>query len=148
MSGGVVDVEAMTREQMQAWFRNLQDCVRRVDYTSAVALFAADVASFGTHAEVVTGLEALRASQWSNVWPNIEDFTFDIEQVHGGSDGAGGWAMAPWTSTGFDEQGAPFDRPGRATVTFARRDGTWLAVHTHFSLNPGTPPRTYGRKRG
>ena len=25
-------------------------------------------------------------------------------------------------------------------------DGAWLAVHTHFSLYPGTPQRTYGAR--
>jgi hypothetical protein len=26
-----------------------------------------------------------------------------------------------------------------------RHDGTrWLGLHTHFSLKPGLPPRTYG----
>ena len=70
------------------------------------------------------------------------------------------WGAAVWSSTGFHEDGAAFDRPGRATVALERRpeapvEGTkgagqtsrpWLAVHTHFSLNPGVPPRTFGRK--
>ena len=54
--------------------------------------------------------------------------------------------VATWTSTGFHEDGTPFHRPGRATVILERRDGQWLSVHTHFSLNPGTPPRTHGPK--
>ena len=28
---------------------------------------------------------------------------------------------------------------GRLTVAFVRRDGRWLATHTHFSLFPGGP---------
>jgi ketosteroid isomerase-like protein len=46
------------------------------------------------------------------------------------------WAACPWDSTGFEADGKPYPRPGRVTVTFERRAGQWLAVHTHFSLYP------------
>ena len=55
------------------------------------------------------------------------------------------WGVVTWTSLGFDGNHEPFYRPGRATVTLERRDGIWLAVHSHFSLYPGTPQRTFGR---
>ena len=128
------------------WFATLQRCVRAVDYETARGIFAPEVVSFGTRAEMVRGLDSLQAQQWSGVWPVIEDFTFDLEQLHAAADGEVAWAAVPWTSTGFDADGAPFPRPGRATVAFARRDGRWLATHTHFSLHPGTPPRSYGRR--
>ena len=31
-------------------------------------------------------------------------------------------------------------------VWMERRDGVWLVVHSHFSLVPGTPAFTHGRK--
>jgi ketosteroid isomerase-like protein len=93
----------------------------------------------------VSGLDHLAANQWRNVWPYIENFTFDLGRLHGNASGDVAWAAVPWTSTGFDQEGRAFDRPGRATVTFAHREGRWLAVHTHFSLNPGTPARSFGR---
>jgi ketosteroid isomerase-like protein len=127
------------------WFRALERCVRAVDYDGARPIFAEEVASFGTRAEIVTGLDNLQARQWSGVWPYIEDFTFLLDQIHGAVSGDIAWAAVPWTSTGFDERGAPFPRPGRATTAFARRDGRWLATHTHFSLDPGTPHRSHGR---
>ncbi|MFN8556620.1 MAG: nuclear transport factor 2 family protein [Dehalococcoidia bacterium] len=123
------------------WFATLQRCVRAVDYATARGIFADDVVAFGTRAELVYGLDALEAQQWSGVWPVIEDFTFDLERLHAGADGALAWAVVPWTSTGFHEDGTAYDRPGRATVTFARHGGRWLALHTHFSLTPGTPHR-------
>ncbi len=119
--------------------------MRAVDYITARGIFAPDVVAFGTRAEIVTGLDALQAQQWSGVWPMIADFAFDLSQIHVVADGDIAWAAVPWTSTGFHDDGAAFSRPGRATVAFARRQGRWLAVHTHFSLAPGTPQRSYGR---
>jgi ketosteroid isomerase-like protein len=133
------------RAEIRAWFETLQRCVRAVDYDSARGIFAPDVVSFGTRADLVRGLDALQAQQWSGVWPAIVDFAFDLDALHVDGDGEVVWAAVVWTSTGFHEDGTPFPRPGRATVAFARRDGRWLATHTHFSLNPGTPPRSHGR---
>lgn len=133
------------REAVAGFFARLGRLCAAVDFDATEPLFASDVASFGTRAAVVTGLDRLRSEQWEGIWPNIEGFRFDLDSVHGGGTGDLAWGMAPWTSTGFDERGAPFERPGRATVVMERRDGVWLVVHTHFSLAPGTPPRTHGR---
>ena len=131
---------------LREWFEQLQTCVRNVDFDAGRRLFVEDVVAFGTKANVVVGLEPLVASQWSGIWPNISDFTFQLEQLHTGQDGSLAWGVAPWTSTGYRPDGVAFDRPGRATVIFERRGNRWLAKHTHFSLNPGTPPTTHGRR--
>lgn len=56
--------------------------------------------------------------------------------------------MTPWTSTGFHRDGAPFDRPGRATIALARQpDGHWLGVHSHMSLRRGVPQESFGSRR-
>ena len=44
-----------------------------------------------------------------------------------------GWLRV---SLGVKPDGSTFRRPGRCTVALARRDGRWLATHTHFSLFP------------
>jgi ketosteroid isomerase-like protein len=132
---------------LRRWFEQLQECVRNVDFAAGRALFVEDVVAFGTKADVVSGLDALIANQWQGIWPNIADFTFQLDQLHTGQHGDLAWGVVPWTSTGYDPDGTPFDRPGRATTVFERRGGRWLAKHTHFSLNPGTPPRTYGRRQ-
>jgi ketosteroid isomerase-like protein len=142
------DSSDSTRTEIRAWFDTLQRCVRAVDYDTARDIFAPDVVSFGTRADLVPGLDALQAQQWSGVWPMIADFAFDLDGLHVVGAGDFVWAAVVWTSTGFHEDGTPFPRPGRATVTFTRRNGRWLATHTHFSLNPGTPPRSYGRTAG
>ncbi len=142
------DAAAAVRE----WFARLGDCCARVDYAGARAIFAGDVVSFGTKAGLVTGVGPLQRAQWEGIWPNIADFRVDLATVRGDGNRDLAWGAATWTSTGFHEDGAAFDRPGRATVVLQRREilappgHAWLAVHTHFSLFPGTPPRTFGRK--
>ena len=133
-------------EALRAWFRTWEASVRNVDYASARKLFDAGVVSFGTRAEFVLGLDALEAEQWRAVWPCIADFRFLVESLRGGIAQDHAWAAVPWTSTGFEENGTAFDRRGRATVAFRRDGPQWLGVHTHFSLKPGTPPHTHGRR--
>jgi ketosteroid isomerase-like protein len=129
---------------IRGWFESLERCVGAVDYASARPRFVDDAIGFGTKAHLAVGRETLEASQWSGIWPNIRDFRFNLDQLRCGADGDLGWGIVTWDSTGFDERGEPYERPGRATVIFLRRDGAWRALHTHFSLFPGTPPRTFG----
>ena len=128
------------------WFELLGRYCAAVDYDSNEAIFAEDVVSFGTKTGIVSGRGYLRKHQWEGIWGNIRNFKIEIESIHAGGGGTHAWAIAPWSSTGFHEDGTPFDRPGRATVILERRTGIWLSVHTHFSLVPGTPPRTHGQK--
>ena len=128
------------------WFEKLGKYCASVDYDSASAIFADDVLSFGTKADIVSGLDPLQKNQWQGIWPNIQDFKINMETVHSGGDENHAWGIATWTSTGFHEDGTSFHRPGRATVILERRNHHWVSVHTHFSLNPGTSPRTYGPK--
>lgn len=139
-------------EAAKEWFTRLRAACATVDYEAGRRIFANDVASFGTKADIVIGLDALQQNQWEGIWPNIAGFEIDLDSVRGGGDRNSAWGIATWTSTGFDESGKSFHRPGRATVTLERKrtelapGGEWLAIHTHFSLNPGTPPKTFGKR--
>ena len=128
-----------TEAALRGWFEELQACVQAVDYDRAEHIFAPDVMGFGTYKDIAEGREVLRREQWSNIWPTIKDFRFRPELMHWSSQGTLAWAACPWDSTGFKPDGTPFARPGRVTVTFECREGTWLAVHTHFSLYPRQP---------
>ena len=131
-------------EAVQQWFTLMGRYCASVDYDAAERIFAEDVVSFGTAMDIVSGRRALREGQWESIWGNITDFKMDVDNVHARGSRDHAWGMVTWTSTGYDSDHTPFHRPGRATVTLERRDGVWLAMHTHFSLYPGTPPRTYG----
>ena len=132
-------------EAVRQWFTLLSGYCASVDYDAAERIFAEDVVSFGTAMDIVRGRKALREGQWESIWENITDFKMDLHNVYARGSGDNPWGMVTWTSTGYDSGHKPFHRPGRATVTLERRDGVWLAVHTHFSLFPGTPQRTYGK---
>ncbi|MBI5089188.1 MAG: nuclear transport factor 2 family protein [Actinobacteria bacterium] len=112
--------------------------------------FSPDVSAFGTHADVVVGRDALEDAQWSRIWPAIEAFAFltDEMQVIASPDRLQAVAVVGWTSQGIAPDGSRFDRPGRATVVLRRDavDGTWIGVHTHFSLARGVPQETHGQR--
>ena len=133
-------------DAVKQWFTLMERYCASVDYDAAERIFAEDVVSFGTAMSIVRGRKALREGQWESVWGNISDFKMDLDNVHGGGSGNQAWGVVSWTSTGYDRDRKPFSRPGRATVTLERRDGVWLAAHTHFSLFPGAPQRTFGAR--
>lgn len=135
------------KEAARQWFALLEKSCASVDYESARRIFADDVVSFGTRMDIVSGLDTLQKNQWEGIWPNIRSFKIDLDNIHAGGDEHHAWGIATWTSIGFDGEHKPYYRPGRATVTLERREGQWLAVHTHFSLYPGTPQRTFGPRQ-
>jgi ketosteroid isomerase-like protein len=85
------------------------------------------------------------ATQWDNVWPKTTDFRFVLEQtqVLASLDGRMAVVISPWTSTGYDADGRPFPRPGRATLVFSRNGDGWLCTHSHMSLNRGVPQASH-----
>ncbi len=137
-------VTSKPEDAVREWFALMERFCATVDYDSAETIFAEDVVSFGTKMDIVRGRKSLREGQWESIWGNIRNFKMDLENIHAGGSGDQAWGVVTWTSIGFDGRHQPFYRPGRATVTLERRDGVWLAVHSHFSLNPGTPHRTFG----
>lgn len=57
-----------------------------------------------------------------------------------------GLSINTWQSKGIHEKGDNYPTPGRATVLFGRTDrgAPWKGLHTHISLNPGTPQKSHG----
>ncbi len=92
--------------------------------------------AFGTRAEMVEGIDRVMEQQWRHIWPTIKDFTIPVEAARGAVLGDRAWVAAPWHSRGTRADGSTFHRPGRLTIVLVRRDGRWLATHTHFSLTP------------
>ncbi len=131
-----METSSDTGAALQAWLEKFAAYVRAQDYDGACPMIAPDVVSFGTKANMVAGREELIAQQWRHIWPTIAGFTFDLDTLHWQAAGDIAWAIVTWTSHGFRPDNTPFPRPGRATFAFARRDGEWLATHTHLSLFP------------
>jgi catechol 2,3-dioxygenase-like lactoylglutathione lyase family enzyme/ketosteroid isomerase-like protein len=123
-------------EPLRAWLTQWQECVRAVDYGAGRALCAPELVAFGTRAAVAHGLDEVVDLQWREVWPRIRDFTVRLDEAIGGVAGATGWVAAPWEAIGERADGSTFERAGRLTVILERREGRWLATHTHFSLVP------------
>ena len=127
------------------WLETFSSYVRDVDFDSARPLWHPDVVTFGTHRDVVEGVDTTIATQWSNVWPKTADFRFDMASVRVLAAPGAPMAVvvAPWTSTGFHPDGTAFDRPGRATLVFGQTEDGWRVVHSHMSLHRGVPQTSH-----
>jgi ketosteroid isomerase-like protein len=134
---------------VRRWFETLAAHVREVDFTGARPIFAPDMVAFGTFTDFMTGREAAERQQWRNVWQHIDGFRFrpDIRAIVS-PDRLHAVGMAIFDSTGYRQDGTPYDRPGRATVAFTRErvGDAWLAQHTHLSLFRDVPTRSFRNK--
>ena len=132
------------------WFRELAEHVRAVDFTAARHLFAADFVAFGTFTDFMIGRDLAEKNQWRNVWPTIDGFVWRLDGVKAfvSPDRLFAVGMGVWDSTGYLPDGKPFDRRGRATVSFTRTKpgDPFVATHTHMSLFRGTPDASHGNK--
>ena len=132
----------MSRSDLETlcdWLATFAAAVRRVDYAAAGTMFDPDVYSFGTVHNDVIGLECLMARQWRSVWGVTRDFDFDYDNARGWISGDVGWIAARWRSAG-ERDGCTFDRTGRATIILRLHQNRWLAVHSHFSMDPSSQP--------
>jgi catechol 2,3-dioxygenase-like lactoylglutathione lyase family enzyme/ketosteroid isomerase-like protein len=121
---------------LREWLRGFAARVRAVDYEGGKTYCAPDMIAFGTYAAMVDGLDAVVEAQWKKIWPTIREFTIRADKARGGIAGNTAWVAAPWDSLGTRADGTTFERPGRLTIVFTRRNGRWLARHTHLSLVP------------
>ena len=140
----------LDRDSVKAWVDAWGEEVADANIGEARKRFAADVSAFGTHADVVKGLDRLVDEQWSQIWPAIEGFRFltDLFEVTISPDRRMAVAVVGWASTGIGADGSRFDRPGRATIVLQRDDpdAAWVGTHTHFSLGRGVPQETHGAR--
>ena len=135
--------------RVRRWFERLAEHVRAVDFAGARPIFAEDMIAFGTFTDFMTGRDKAEAAQWRNVWPHIDGFRWrpDIRVIVS-PDRLTAVGMGVFDSTGYAQDGTPYERPGRATVVFGRRgvNDEWVAQHTHMSLVPGVPTRSFKSK--
>ncbi|MGH7320898.1 MAG: YybH family protein [Candidatus Rokuibacteriota bacterium] len=121
---------------LREWLTEFQGRVRAVDFKGARPLCAPGLVAFGTLVTAAVGLDQVVEAQWRPIWPKIRDFTIRVAECHGAASADQAWVAAPWDSLGVREDGSTFARPGRPTIILERRDGRWVATHTHVSLAP------------
>jgi len=138
--------------EIHCWLKKFALCVRALDFESGKKMFLQEIYCFGSIASTLSGIDDLVENQWKQVWPNISDFDFDYKNLHFKLSDNNNFAciLCPWTSTGCHPGGNSFQRPGRLTLILIKDESQnkWLAYHTHYSLNPGTPPKTHKHKQG
>jgi ketosteroid isomerase-like protein len=141
-----------TREDQVAikdWFDQWGAMVATRRFDDARALFHPDAIGFGTWMDLVEGLDQLEGKQWRSIWGTIKDFHHQTDvhlKVIVSPDRLMANGLVTWTSTGFNEDGSAYERPGRTTGTFVRAalGNTWLAIHTHVSLFRSVPQKSFG----
>jgi ketosteroid isomerase-like protein len=108
--------------------------------------------AFGTFENFITGREAVERAQWRNVWPVTSAFRYRMDDIRAivSPDRLFAIGIGVFDSTGYHEDGAPYQRPGRTTVALSRRriGEDWVADHTHMSLFRDVPSRSFGKKPG
>ena len=122
-----------------------------MDFVGSRSLFAEDIITFGSFTAFTMGREATEHEQWRHVWGQIDQFRWHLDDLRiiVSGDRLTAVGMAVFESTGYSEGGKAFARPGRATTVLGRQaiGEEWVAQHTHVSLFPGTPSRSFGTKR-
>jgi ketosteroid isomerase-like protein len=122
--------------EVRRWLEEFSAAVRAKDYARGRELFVEEVVAFGTRATMVLDLDSLAREQWRPIWGATRGFQFHFEQAQIDIEQNIAWIAVPWTSQGGNDRQGWYDRCGRATYILRRREGRWLAVHSHHSLDP------------
>jgi ketosteroid isomerase-like protein len=131
---------------VRQWFQRLQLHVQAVDFAGARPLFAEDVITFGSFNPFTIGRKATEEEQWRTVWGRIDRFRWRLDDLRTivSGDRCTAVGMAVFDSTGYSEDGTPYDRPGRVTVVLGRGavGQDWIAQHMHRLSQNRSPRRS------
>lgn len=123
------------------WLRKWESLINAQDFAQARSLFSKDVISFGTFAEILTGLDDLEARQWRKIWPTIAGFTFDDPHILVSEESPQtATVISLWHSQGKAGKNGFYQRRGRATLILRNEKGGLRCIHSHLSMEPGIPP--------
>ncbi len=125
------------------WLDEWEHLINVANFEGARALFADDVVSFGTYAEVLHGLDQLEELQWRKVWPNIANFSFEEPSILV-REGGIATIVVLWHSRGRTSDGGWYERRGRATLILEDGKNGLRCIHSHLSMEPGIPPLASG----
>lgn len=139
------------RESLTVWLDGFSNEIQTLDYETSRKRFVQDVTTFSTHKNIVSNLDEFEHDQWRHVWPTSTGFRWVSEEMRFGTspDRLMAWIAVPCASTGYHEDGAEFDRPGRGSLVLTREslDSPWMGVHVHVSLRHGVPAKSYGKPK-
>ena len=109
-------------QSLKEWVDRFSGHVADLRYDDAAAMMDPEVNSFSTWTDVVVGVEHFVNAQWRNVWPTMTDFVLLTDKMRSrvSPDRLMAAVMVTWTSTGYAEDGTPFDRPGRCSFVLVR----------------------------
>ena len=122
------------------WLAAWEETINARDYQAARLLFADDVVAFGSLAGHMSGLDELEQRQWRAIWENTRSFRFDPPIVVKQTADLVVLACR-WRSEGMLPEGGWYDRSGRCTLVLGHTASGWRCAHSHFSMDPGIPPR-------
>ena len=139
---------AEDRQSLVEWVDRFSGHVANLRYDGAAAMMDPEVNSFSTWTDIVTGVEHFVNEQWRRVWHTTTDFRMvsDEMRCRTSPDRLMAGVMVTWTSTGYAQDGTPFDRPGRCSFVLLRDSvtGPWRGMQGHFSLKRGVPQQSFG----
>src|SRR5215217_4449904 len=112
----MADIDAADFALLRKWFEDLSGFVNAGDFVSGRTLMSEDLVIFGTYADILVGRDNAENNQWRNVWTKISGFKGRLDDMHGftSPDRLFAVGVYAWDSTGYNQDGTPFDRPGRA----------------------------------
>lgn len=119
------------------WLASFADAVRSRDYEAARTLFAPEAVGFGSVTRRYAGVDELVRDQWQDVWERTTGFDFDTADARCWVDQALILVVTDWSSVRVQPDTSP-RRSGRATLGLTRAAEGLKAVHSHFSMTPGT----------
>lgn len=122
-----VDLDEDPLDPLRLWLAEWQECVRTLDYAGARSLCAPDLVAVDGN-ELLAGLDQVAERHWPRHWPALAGFRADPGAVRGGTEADRGWLLVGWEAA----ETRPAAR-GWLTAALERRQGRWLAVHTHCS---------------
>lgn len=123
---------------LEQWLRDFSRAVRDRDFRSGRDLFDEKVISFGTVCSRAENLDELMQQQWQLIWPNTEGFDFEYHSARSALSERQIVIISGWHSRRLVPDGQMLLRQGRATLVLKREGNDLRAVHTHFSMLPGT----------
>jgi ketosteroid isomerase-like protein len=117
------------------WLLKFEKAVNNRDFECGLNLYADSVLLFGTRIAISIDMNEYLSMQWRPIWNISKNFKFTrIEKI--AESGGLQICTALWQNTSEIKMISQ-TRSGRATIVLQTSNRGLLAIHSHFSENPG-----------